>query len=64
MGLLGVVAALAMRKTEGIIFLILHQIFWTNAANDYILSVKQPMSSAIFVVQLLGFGRMPNATTW
>lgn len=27
MGLLGVVAALAMRKTEGIVFLILHQHF-------------------------------------
>ena len=50
MGLLGVVAALAMRKTEGIVFLILHQIFWANAASDYILSVKQTMSSAILVV--------------
>ena len=51
MGLLGVVAALAMRKTEGIVFLILYQ-FLGECRNDY-MSEKQKTSlhilSPIFI---------------
>lgn len=52
MGLLGVVAALAMRKAEGIVFLILHQIFGRMLRLTTSLFWLQKMSFAILVVQI------------